>query len=344
MQQFSYSLSEIASFLNAKLDGDLSAVITGIGTLESAGAGDLAFFSNPNYASQLASCGAEAVILHPDQAVRFAGNRLICEDPYLCYAQISSWFDPAPELLPEIAPSAIIDPSAKIADRVHLGPNVVIGANVRIGSGCRISANSTVGDNSVLEADCRIASNVSIYHGVHLGSRVTVHSGAVLGADGFGFASDQSSGWQKISQIGGVCIGSNVEIGACTTIDRGAIEDTVIGNNVIIDNHVQIAHNVRIGDNTAMATRVAVAGSTTLGKNCSLAAGAMVDGHISICDSVNVMANTLVAKSITEPESYSSANMPLMTTGKWRKNAVRISQLNDIALRVKKLEQKNNPE
>ena len=342
MPRFSYSLSEIASFLDVTLDGDPSAVITGIGTLASSGPDDLAFLSNPIYASQLSSCEAGVVILHPDQAESFNGNRLICEDPYLCYAKISHWFDPVPDLLPEIAPSATVDPSAKIGDRVHLGANVVIGANVQIGSGCRVGANCSIGENSVLGADCRIASNVAVYHGVRIGSCVTVHSGSVLGADGFGFAPDSSLGWQKISQLGGVCIGSNVEIGACTTIDRGAIEDTVIGNNVIIDNHVQIAHNARVGDNTAMAAYSGVAGSASLGKNCILAGGAHVVGHVDICDNVQIMAHTLITKDINKPGSYSSASMPLMTTSKWRKNAVRVSQLNDIALRVQQLEQKNN--
>lgn len=344
MARFSYSLKEIASFLGAKLDGDPSAVITGIGTLASAGAKDLAFLSNPKYVSQLASCGAGAVILHPSQADNFKGNCLISEDPYLSYARISGWFDPAPDQLPDIADSTTIDPSAAIGDSVHLGPNVVIGANVQIGPGCRIGANSTVGNNSVLGADCRIASNVSIYHGVHLGCRVTVHSGAVIGADGFGFALDKSSGWQKISQIGGVSIGSDVEIGACTTIDRGAIEDTVIGNNVILDNHVQIAHNVRIGDHSALAALSAIAGSSVLGKFCSLGGGAGVVGHVNICDNVHLMARTLISKDIKEPGSYSSASMPLMTTSNWNKNAVRFAQLNDIALRVKQLERKNKHE
>ena len=344
MPRFSYSLSDIASFLDVQLDGDPSAVITGIGTLASAGPGDLTFLSNPSYASQLASCGAGAVILHPNQVGSFKGNRLVSENPYFSYAKISHWFDPVADLLPEIAPSATVDPTAEIGDRVYLGPNVVIGANVQIGPGCRISANTTVGDNSVLGADCRIASNVAIYHGVQLGCRAIVHSGAVLGADGFGFAPDISSGWQKINQLGGVTIGDDVEIGACTTIDRGAIEDTVIGNNVIIDNHVQVAHNVRIGDYSAVAACSAIAGSAVLGKNCILAGGTGVVGHVNICDNVQLMAHTLITKDINKPGSYSSASMPLMTTSKWRKNAVRVSQLNDIALRVKKLEQKHDLE
>jgi UDP-3-O-[3-hydroxymyristoyl] glucosamine N-acyltransferase len=183
---------------------------------------------------------------------------------------------------------------------------------------------------------------VTIYHDVRIGDRVTVHSSAVLGADGFGFAPNGDKGWQKISQIGGVVIGNDVEIGASTTVDRGAINDTQIGNNVILDNHVQIAHNAIIGDNCAMAAYAGVAGSTVLGKNCILAAGAHVVGHASLCDNVQLMAHTLIFKDIKQPGSYSSAAMPPMATADWLKNSVRMGQLNDMALRLKKLEKNQN--
>ena len=165
-----------------------------------------------------------------------------------------------------------------------------------------------------------------------------MHSGSVLGADGFGFAPDDHGGWHKISQIGGAVIGNDVEIGACSTIDRGAIGDTLVGNGVIIDNHVQIGHNAIVGDNTAMAAGCAVAGSVTLGKNCILAGDVGLVGHISVCDNVQFTARTIVTKDIKEPGSYSSTSTPLMSTSDWRKNSVRIGQLNDMALRLKKLE------
>jgi UDP-3-O-[3-hydroxymyristoyl] glucosamine N-acyltransferase len=217
----------------------------------------------------------------------------------------------------------------------------VVEADVCIGSGSIIKANTVIGARSVVGNDCSIAANVSIYHDVQMGCRVTVHSGAVIGADGFGFAPNGSQGWQKISQIGGVVIGDDVEVGACTTIDRGAINDTRIGNSVILDNHVQIAHNAVIGDNTAMAAYAGVAGSTSVGKNCVLAAGAHVVGHASLCDNVQVMAHSLVFKDIKQPNSYSNAVMPLMTTADWSKNSVRMGQLNLISQRLKKLEQKD---
>jgi len=337
----SYSLKEIASFLDAKVQGDDSIEITGLGTLESAGVGDLAFLSNPKYARQLVDCKAQAVILESLQAQGFNGACLVVDDAYLSYAKISAWFDSAPNTTPEIHPSVVIDPTAVIDGPVSIGPNVVIEAGVQIGSGTDIKANTFIGARSILGENCTVAANVSIYHDVRIGSGVRLHSGSVIGADGFGFASKGKQGWQKISQIGGVVIGDNVEIGACTTIDRGAINDTIIGNSVILDNHVQIAHNAVIGDNTAMAAYAGVAGSTVVGKNCVLAAGAHIVGHASLCDNVQVMAHSLVFKDIKQPNSYSNASMPLMTTAEWSKNSVRIGQLNLISQRLKKLEQKD---
>ena len=337
----SYSLKKIASFLDAEIKGDDSVVISRLATLESAGSGDLAFLSNPKYAKQLDDCQAGAVILQPAQAQCFSGNCLIVNDAYLSYAKISAWFDKAPAVEKAIHSSAFIDPTAKVGDGVSIGPNVVIEANVQIGSGTVIKANTVIGARSELGDNCAIAANVAIYHDVRIGSGVRVHSGSVIGADGFGFASKGKDGWQKISQIGGVVIGDNVEVGACTTIDRGAINDTIVGSNVILDNHVQIAHNAVIGDNTAMAAYAGVAGSTVVGQNCVLAAGAHVVGHASLCDNVQVMAHSLVFKDIKQPNSYSNATMPLMTTAEWSKNSVRMGQLNLIAQRLKKLEQKD---
>jgi UDP-3-O-[3-hydroxymyristoyl] glucosamine N-acyltransferase len=334
----SYSLKDIALFLDAELWGDGCAQITGLATLKSAKAGDLAFLSNSKYASQLQHCHAEAVILEADQAQQFAGNRLVVDNAYLSYAKISSWFDSAPEPSQTIHPSATIDPTASLGEAVSVGANVVIEAGVQIGSGSTIKANSVIGARSLLGEDCSIQSNVSIYHDVRIGHRVVVHSGSVIGADGFGFAPDPQGGWHKISQVGGVVIGDDVEIGACSTIDRGAIDDTIIGNAVIIDNHVQIAHNAVVGDNSAMAAYAAVAGSATLGKNSVLAGGAHVVGHVTLCDNVQLMAHTLVTKDISQSGSYASSVTPLMTTPQWRKNSVRFGQLNDMALRLKKIE------
>jgi UDP-3-O-[3-hydroxymyristoyl] glucosamine N-acyltransferase len=341
MMSFSYSLKKIASFLDAEVKGDDSVEIMGLATIDSASSSELTFLSNPKYAKQLDSCEAGAVILESAQAQLYSGNCLIVSDPYLSYAKISSWFDKIPKTQEGIHTSAYIDSSACIGDQVVIGPNVVIEEDVIIGSGTVIKANTVIGKGSVLGDNCTISANVSIYHDVRIGSRVTIHSGAVIGADGFGFAPNGKKGWQKISQLGGVVIGDDVEIGACTTIDRGAINDTSIGNSVILDNHVQIAHNAVIGDNTAMAAYAGVAGSSVVGKNCVLAAGAHVVGHARLCDNTQVMAHSLVFKDIKEPNAYSNATMPLMTTSEWSKNSVRMSQLNQMLQRLKELEKKD---
>ncbi|MDG1819150.1 MAG: UDP-3-O-(3-hydroxymyristoyl)glucosamine N-acyltransferase [Porticoccaceae bacterium] len=344
----SFSLGEIAAFLNAELRGDPETRISGLNTLLNAGSGELAFLANEKYASQLAGSSAEAVILSAkhsgtsidsDGASGYSGAMLLLDNPYLGYAQISQWFDPAPAPVAGIHPSAVIDPSAQIGANVAIGPHVVVEADAIIGADAILGAGSTIGARSQLGEGARISANVSIYHDISIGSRAIVHSGAVIGADGFGFAPTGDGSWQKIYQIGGVVIGDDVEIGACSTIDRGALGDTRIGNGVIIDNHVQIAHNVVIGDNTAMAAYSAVAGSATIGRNCIFAGDACVVGHVDICDNVQIMARSLVTKSITEPGSF-SAVMPLMETREWRKNAVRISQLDSMARRLKALEKK----
>ncbi len=337
-----YSLGEIAAFLNAELRGDADVRISGLNSLDRAESGDLAFLANPKYISQLTDTRAEAVILKADQADSFSGNSLVLNNPYLGYARISAWFNRTPIPSGNIHSSAVIHPSVDLKDNVCIGPNVVVDEGAVIGSGCSIAANSFIGSRSVLGADCVIAANVSVYHDVVMGDEVTVHSGSVIGADGFGFAPNGEGGWQKIYQLGGVCIGDRVEIGACSTVDRGALEDTVVGNSVIIDNHVQIAHNCVVGDGTAMAAFSGLAGSVKLGRNCVLAGYATVSGHLSICDNVTLTAHAYVTKSIVEPGSYSSSTTPLMESLQWRKTAVRIGQLEDIVRRLKILEDNKN--
>lgn len=341
----SYSLDEVAAFLKAELRGDPLTQISGLNTLQNAGSGELAFLANEKYASQLANSTAEAVILsarHIPNIDNYSGALLILDNPYLGYAQISKWFDPARQAPAGVHPSAIVDVSARIGANVSIGANAVVDADVVIADNCCLAPGCYIGARSQLGEGSRISANVSIYHDVSIGSGAVIHSGAVIGADGFGFAPDGAGSWQKIYQIGGVVIGDNVEIGACTTIDRGALGDTRIGNGVIIDNHVQIAHNVVVGDNSAMAAYSGIAGSSTLGRNCILAGDACLVGHIDVCDNVQVMARSLVTKSIEKPGSYSSGATPLMETREWRKNAVRITQLDSIARRLKTLENNNN--
>lgn len=335
-----YSLGEIAAHLHAELRGNPETRITGLNSLKNASQGQIAFLSNPKYASQLSHCRAEAVILTAAQAESFSGSCLVLENPYLGYAQLSGWFDPAPQQACGIHNSATVHASAMVRDDVYLGPNVVIEAGVVLASGCRVGANSFIGARSVLGENCHISANVSIYHDVQMGDHVRIHSSSVIGADGFGFAPDSSGGYQKIHQIGGVEIGNNVEIGACTTIDRGALENTIIGNGVIIDNHVQIGHNAEVGDNTAMAAYAGLAGSAKIGANCTLAGSACLVGHITVCDNVVLTARTMATKDITKPGIYSSSVTSLLPSLEWRKNAARMPQLDSMARRIKALEKK----
>ena len=334
-----FSLGEIAAYLDAEVRGDSKLRIAGLSTLHDAGDGQLAFLANPKYTKQLATTKASAVILTSDNAANFSGNCVIVSQPYLAYARISSWFDLSPVKLGSIHPSAVIDPTAVLGDNVYIGPNVVVEMNAYIGMGCHISANSFIGARSSIGANGYIAANVSIYHDVRIGCKVRIHSSAVIGADGFGIAPRQDGSWEKIHQIGGVVIGDDVEIGACTTIDRAALADTILGDGVKLDNHVQIAHNAVVGDHTAIASYSGLAGSAKIGRNCIMAGDVCIVGHVTVCDNVQLTARTLVTKSISEPGSYSSGAMPLMTTTEWRKNSVRIGQLDRLARRVKKLEQ-----
>ena len=254
---------------------------------------------------------------------------LVSDNPYLSYAKATRLFKKANRVAEGVHPSAVMAASAHIAKGVCIGANAVIGERVCIGAGTSIGPGCVIADDVSIGEQGLLHANVSLYNGVQIGNQVTLHSGSVIGADGFGFA-PSSAGWQKIEQLGTVVIGNQVEIGANTSVDRGALDNTVIGNNVIIDNLVQIAHNVVIGDGTAIAGCTAVAGSTQIGKNCTIAGGVGIVGHIHLTDGVHVTAMTLVTKSIDKPGSYSSGT-PMMETKLWHKAAVRFSQLNTMA-------------
>ncbi|MFL0796511.1 MAG: UDP-3-O-(3-hydroxymyristoyl)glucosamine N-acyltransferase [Cellvibrionaceae bacterium] len=330
----SYLLSEIAELVGAQLEGE-DKTITGLATLQEAQSQDLSFLANPAYKKYLAVTSAGAVLVHPKQSELCPTNALITDNPYLAYAKISRLFDPYWESDSGIHPTAQIDPSATLGEQVSIAAGVVIGKNVVISDGVAIAANTVIGEDSQIGKRTRLASNVSVYAGVTIGSDCVIHSSSVIGADGFGF-SPSADGWQRIHQIGGVAIGNRVEIGACTTIDRGALSDTIIEDGVIIDNHVQIAHNVVLGKNSALAGCAAVAGSSEIGPNCTLAGGAAVLGHLKVGAGSHITSRALLTKSI-EGGSYSSGT-PIDNTQKWRKNAARFSQLDDLARRLIKLE------
>lgn len=332
------SLGRLAHQFKLQLRGNPQHQIRGVATLASAGSDHLAFMANPLYRSQLKDTKAGVVVLSADDAEHFDGNVLIADDAYLAWAKLAAQFDRRSKISGGVHPSAVVDASAQIDDTaaidagVVVGERAVIGANVRIGAGSFIGADCHVGANSRLEPRVVLQSNVK------LGQRVIIHPGAVIGADGFGLAFDGAAGqWIKVPQLGGVSIGDDSEVGANTTIDRGALEDTIIGCDVRLDNQIQIAHNVVVGDHTAMAGCSAVAGSARIGKYCMIAGGVGILGHLELCDRVTVTAMSLVTRSINKPGTYSSGT-PLQDNAQWRRNAVRIRQLDDLARRVRRLE------
>ncbi|QLE84881.1 UDP-3-O-(3-hydroxymyristoyl)glucosamine N-acyltransferase [Shewanella sp. Scap07] len=332
-----FTLSEIASKLDGEVVGDGSITISSVATLEKAQADQLAFLANPKYRSQLESTQAGAVLLTESALVGFAGNAIVLKDPYVGFARVAQLLDSTPKAADAIHPSAVIDPSAMLGEGVAIGANAVIGANVILGERVQIGAGCVVGQDSVIGCDSKLWANVSVYHNVHIGQRCIIHAAAVIGSDGFGYANDRGQ-WIKIPQTGGVRIGDDVEIGASTSIDRGALDHTEIHDGVIIDNQVQIAHNVVVGAHTAIAGSTTLAGSLTLGKYCIIGGNTAIAGHLSIVDGTHVSGGTNVTSEIRKPGLYSSAT--IATENKlWRRNTVRFRQLDSLFQRVKKLEQ-----
>lgn len=331
-----WSLAELASLLGAELRGDPAHRIHGLNTLSAAGLEQLAFLADPRYLSELPGTRAGAVLLRPADAEGYAGNALLLANPYLAYARVTRLFDTTPRLAAGIHETAVVSATARVDASVAVGPCAVIADDVEIGPGSVIEAGAIIQARARIGRDCRIRANAVIYHDCVLGDRVNIHSGTTIGSDGFGFANDAGR-WEKIAQIGRVVIHDDVDIGANTAIDRGALEDTVIHRGVIIDNQVHIAHNVVIGAFTAIAGCVGIAGSTRIGAYCVLAGGVGVAGHLDICDKVQFTGMTMVTKSITVPGAYSSGTGMEPTTN-WRKTAVRLRSLDDMAKRLRELE------
>ncbi|MBN7770059.1 UDP-3-O-(3-hydroxymyristoyl)glucosamine N-acyltransferase [Marinobacter daepoensis] len=338
MTQKSYRLQEIAEVLGASLRGDPDTLISGLATLQAAGPGQISFLANPSYAKYLKDTEASAVIVSNAMADDVPTNVLLLDNPYLGYAHLSHWFDPAPKALPGVHPTAVVDETVCLPPSVSIGPHAVIEAGARIGervvvgAGCFVGARSCIGDDTLLRP------RVTIAHDVVMGQRCHILSGAVIGSDGFGFANEKGA-WHRIAQLGGVVLGDDVEVGANTTIDRGALDSTVIGNGVKLDNLIQIAHNVQIGDHSAMAAKVGIAGSTRVGEHCVFGGASGVAGHLEIASQVHLTGMTLVTGDIREPGVYSSGTSA-DTNRQWRKNAVRFRQLDALARRIKELEKK----
>lgn len=333
-----YTLHQIAEIIGAELRGDKDCIISGIATLRNAGQGDLSFLANRKYRKYLKTTGASAVILSPDVMDECRVNALITNDPYSAYARAADYLHPQEQPVAEIHASAVISKTAVIPKTAFIGANtcigkqVIIGDRACIGPGCVIEDGVSIGNNS------RLVANVTVCKGVSIGMRALIHPGVILGADGFGIANDAGK-WLKIPQLGGVRIGNDVELGANTTVDRGALEDTIIEDGVKIDNQVQIGHNTRVGEHTAIAGCCAIAGSVSIGKRCMIGGLCAIAGHIEICDDVIITGMSGVSNSIKVPGMYSSG-LEITETRLWRKNNARFKQLDELARKILNLENK----
>lgn len=342
---------ELAERLQAGLQGDpvqWDAPLTGVAPLDSATPGALSFLAKNKYRSKLTRCEATAILVKAgDLDVAPPGAALIVvDDPYLAYARISSLFTREPCPGSGIHPSAVVDESAVLGRDVSVGPLAVVGPDCHLGDGCVLGAGCYLGDRVRVGEFSRLHPRVILMHDVELGARCLIHPGAVIGSDGFGFA-PRADGWQKIAQLGRVRIGNDVEIGANTTIDRGAIEDTVIEDGVIIDNLVHLGHNVRIGRATAIAGQVGVSGSTEVGAGCTIGGQAGLAGHIQIAAQSHFTGQAMVTKGTREAGVYSSG-WPIQPSREWRRTVVRLRQLEQFEQRLTDLEKatstKQNPE
>ena len=325
MSRPSHRAADLAERFALRLHGDGAVVLDGVATLANAGPAKLAFLANPRYRAQLAQTGAGAVVMRAADAEGYAGTALLADDPYPAFAKLAAEFETRTAPEPGVHPSAVVAADAIVDPSAQVGPFVAIGARSRIGAGATLGPGCVVGEDCVVGEGCELVARVTLVKRVRLGKRVLVHPGAVLGADGFGLAMDAGR-WLKVPQLGGVVIGDDCEIGANTSIDRGAIEDTVLEEDVRLDNQIQVGHNARIGAHTALAGCAAVAGSARIGRYCLIGGGAGVLGHLEVCDRVVVTAMSLVTHSIREPGEYSSGT-PLMPNRDWRRSAARFKRL-----------------
>ena len=330
------TLGELATRFDCDLVGDADVVIDNVAGLHNAGPGSLSFLSNPRLKEQLSSTKAAAVVLRADDAHDSPVASLVSDNPYAHYALMAAHIHPAPRYAPGMHASAVVSETASVADSAHIAAQVVIGDETVIGEDVYIGPNTVVGPNCTVDNDCRLIASVTLVRQVALGARSIIHPGVVIGADGFGNAMTPE-GWVKVPQLGGVRIGSDVEIGANTTVDCGAIGDTVIEDGVRIDNLCMIAHNAYIGEHTAMAGSSGVSGSTTVGKRCLFGGQSGAVGHITICDDVVVSARAMISKSITKPGVYASS-FPAEESRIWNRRVALFRRLDQIIERIKKLE------
>jgi len=333
------TLGELATRFDCELVGDADVVVDNVAGLHNAGPGSLSFLSNPQFKKQLSSTKAAAVILRAADADDAPTAVLVSDNPYAHYALMAAHIHPAPKYAPGIHASAVVSESANVADSAHIAAQVYIGDETVIGDNAYIGPNTVVGPNCTIDNDCQLIASVTLVRQVAVGARSIIHAGAVIGADGFGNAMTPQ-GWVKVPQLGGVRIGADVEIGANTTVDCGAIGDTVIENGVRIDNLCMIAHNVHIGAHTAMAGMSGISGSTTVGKRCLFAGQSGTVGHINICDDVVVSGKAVISKDIDEPGVYAGSFMA-EPAREWNRKVARFRRLAQLLERVGKLEKSN---
>lgn len=331
-----YTLGELSERLGARLHGDPGCRIDRVATLQNAGPGCLSFLANRRYQGFLNSTRASAVILDSEFLAKCSVNALVSANPYLTYARAAALLYPERVFDEGIHASAVVANDAKVHPTASIGPHCCIGSAARVGARACVGPGCVIDDNGILGDDSRLVANVTLCKGVRVGKRAILHPGVVIGADGFGIANDEGV-WVKVPQIGSVIIGDDVEIGANTTIDRGALEDTVIDDGVKLDNLIQVGHNVHIGAHTAVAACVAIGGSARIGKRCTIGGAASIAGHLEIADDVHLTATSAVPNSIKDAGVYSSG-MPIQENRAWRKNVIRMRQLDEMARRLKSVE------
>jgi len=327
----SATLAELAARFGCELRGDPDLVVDTVGTLTGAGANAVSFLANPLYRSELSRTNAAAVILEERFQAGCAAAALVTANPYATYARVAEFLHPPPLPVPGIHPSAWVAEGAQVPESVEIGPLAVVGRAACLGESVVIGPGAIVGEQARIGEGTRLLPRATILERVVIGARCVIHSGATIGADGFGFAQEEGA-WTKVPQLGGVVIGDDVEIGTNTSIDRGTIEDTVIEDGVKLDNLIQIGHNVRVGEHTVMAALGGISGSTRIGRRCMIAGAVVMVGHIEICDDVLVTFHSTVTRSITQPGTFSGA-LPADEAKRWRRNAARFRSLDEAARR-----------
>jgi len=331
------TLGKLAAEVGAVLqNADPDCEITGVATLQHAGKGEISFLANATYRKYLKDTRAAAVILSPEDAAGYPAAALVSSNPYSSYARIASLISPPAAARQGVHPSACLDTDCQVAATAWIGPHCIVEKGAVIDDGVQLAGGCFIGANSNIGADCRLSANVVICHGVTIGERVKIAPGAVIGSDGFGLANDGGQ-WLNVPQLGSVRIGNDVDIGSNTTIDRGALEDTVLEDGVKLDNQIQVAHNVRIGAHTAIAGCVGISGSAVIGKHCLIGGGSGIVGHLEIADHVIITGMTMVTKSISKPGVYSSG-VPAQENDAWNRNYARLRKLDTLARKVLSLE------